>query len=81
MCHQSGLMHTVTGVSSPRRGKRGQPSKREKPMVLRKKWPQELVPKIPSHWPWEPVPKYLALETRNEWLLARQLTHKKLCQS
>lgn len=50
-------------------------------MVLRKKWPQELVPKIPSHWPWEPVPKYLALETRNEWLLARQLTHKKLCQS
>lgn len=30
-----------------------------------KKWPQQLVPKIPSHWPWEPVPKYLALETND----------------
>lgn len=47
VCHQSGLMHTVTGVSWPRGGKRDQPSKRERPMVLRKNGRNNWSPKSP----------------------------------
>lgn len=55
-------------------GKRGQTSKREKCLLAareealgtQKRCPQQLVPKVPSPQPSQPVPHYWALETRND---------------